>query len=419
MKTKTGIAAFVVTVAFAAAMAPPGFAAGEVHPNMAIEWNQIMLNSFATANVAPAAANRLGGVIAAATFDAVNGIERRYTAIHVKPAGDPEASPEAAAATATYTALLAAFPAQKPALDAALASSVATLKDDDATDQSIALGEAWGASVGAQIMTWRAGDGFNATPPPYTFLTAAGQWQPTPGPTTGPPRFRALATTAPFALTSPSELRPGGPPALTSARYAADLTELIQMGGATSATRTPLQTETARFWQLDTPPAQWDRVADTLAIDHHLSLIKTARLLALVNISLADAIIAVFDAKNFYNFWRPVTAIAGIDPSWQPLLVTPYFQEYPSAHAGVSSAAATILASFFGEDTSFTVTSSGLPGADRSFTSFDAAVAQVSDARVWAGFHFRFSCDDGSALGRQVAEAVGARLMVKTSEGDD
>src|SRR5258706_15324215 len=125
MKTKTGIAAFVVTVAFAAAMAPPGFAAGKVHPNMAIEWNQTMLNSFATANVAPAAANRLAGVIAAATFDAVNGNERRYTAIHVQPAGDPQASPEAGAATATYTAPLAAFPAPNPAPDPALANSQA------------------------------------------------------------------------------------------------------------------------------------------------------------------------------------------------------------------------------------------------------------------------------------------------------
>src|SRR5260370_3824043 len=285
MKTKTGIAAFVVTVAFAAAMAPPGFAAGNVHPNMAIEWNQTMLNSFATANVAPAAADRLAGVTAAATFDAVNGIERRYRAIHVPPAGSREASPEAAAAPATYTALLVGFPAQKLALDAALARSVASLQDDDASAKSIALGEAWGASVGAQIMTWRAGDGFNATPPPYTFLTAAGQWQPTPGPATGPPRFRSLATTAPFALTSPSELRPGGPSALTTARYAADLTKLIQMGGATSATRTPLQTATARFLQLATPPAQWARVAATLAMDHHLSLMTIPRLLALVNIS--------------------------------------------------------------------------------------------------------------------------------------
>src|SRR5260370_33698041 len=109
------------------------------------------------------------------TFDAGHGIELQYPAIGDQPAGAPEASPEAATETATYTALLVAFPAQKPALDAALASSVASLKDDDASDQSIALGEAWGASVGGQIMTWRAGDGFNATPPPYTFLTAAGQ----------------------------------------------------------------------------------------------------------------------------------------------------------------------------------------------------------------------------------------------------
>src|SRR5258708_13179142 len=116
MKTKTGIAAFVVTVAFAAVMAPPGFAAGKVHPNMAIEWNQTMLNSFATANVAPAAANRLAGVIAAATFDAVNGIERRYPAVHVPPAAGPEAPPPAAAPTPTHPATSPTFPPPKPPL---------------------------------------------------------------------------------------------------------------------------------------------------------------------------------------------------------------------------------------------------------------------------------------------------------------
>ena len=427
MRAKLGLAASVAAVAFTAAMSPPAVAAGRVHSNMAIEWNQTMLSSFATANVAPAAANRLAGVIAAATFDAVNGIERQFTAIHVQPAGDPEASPEAAAASATYTALVTAFPAQKPSLDAALASSIASLNDDDNGDGSVGLGLAWGSSVGAQVMAWRAGDGFSAAPPPYTFRTAPGQWQPTPGPTagppcttgpTGPPCFRTLATTVPFALTSPSQFRPAGPPALTSARYAADLDELIRMGGKISAARTPLQTETATFWQVDTPPAQWDRVADSLAMSHHLNLIKTARLLALVNISLADSIIAVFDAKNFYNSWRPVTAIAAIDPSWQPLLVTPYFQEYPSAHAGVSSAAATILASVFGDETSFTVTSAGLPGAQRTFTSFGDAVSQVSDARVWAGFHFRFSCDDGAVLGSQVAGYVAAHLMLPAEDDD-
>jgi hypothetical protein len=418
MRIKLGLAALVAVVAFTAAMAPPAVAAGRMHSNVAIEWNQTMLNSFATANVAPAAANRLAGVIAAATFDAVNGIERKYTAIHVQPAGDPDASPEAAAASATYTALVTAFPAQKPSLDAALANSIASLTDDDNGDGSVARGLAWGSLVGAQIMAWRSGDGFSAAPPPYTFQTAPGQWRPTPGPTTGPPRFRTLATTVPFALTSPSQFRPAGPPALTTDRYAADLSELIRMGGAVSATRTPQQTETAVFWQVDTPPAQWDRVADSLAMSHHLNLIKTARLLALVNISLADSIIAVFDAKNFYNSWRPVTAIGAIDPSWQPLLVTPYFQEYPSAHAGVSSAAATVLASVFGDDTSFAVTSAGLPGVQRTFSSFGNAVAQVSDARVWAGFHFRFSCDDGAVLGSHVAGYVAAHLMLPAEDGD-
>ena len=427
MKIKLGFVVLSAGFVFTAAMAPPVLATARLHPNMAIDWNQTMLSSFATANVAPAAANRLAGVIASATFDAVNGIERKYAAIHVQPAGDPEASPEAAAASATYTALVTAFPAQKPALDAALATSIASLSDDDTGDNSVALGVAWGSSVGAQIMAWRAGDGFKATPPPYTFQTAPGQWRPTPGPAAGPPCttgpagppcFRTLASTAPFALTSPSQFRPAGPPALDSALYAADLNEVMQLGGAISATRTPTQTETAKFWQLDTPPAQWDRVADALAMSHHLNLLKTARLLALVNISLADAIIAVFDAKNFYNSWRPVTAIAAIDPTWQPLLVTPYFQEYPSAHAGVSSAAATILAGAFGDDTDFTVTSAGLPGVQRTFSSFQDAVSQVSDARVWAGFHFRFSCDDGSVLGRQVAGYVAAHLMLP-AEGDD
>src|SRR5690349_10185714 len=151
MKIKLGFAVLVAVVAFTPAMASPALAAGRTHSNVVIDWNQTMLNSFATANVPPAAANRLAGVIASATFDAVNGIERKYTAIHVQPAGDPNASPEAAAASATYTALITAFPAQKPALDAALASSLASLEDEDASGQSVALGEAWGASVGAQI----------------------------------------------------------------------------------------------------------------------------------------------------------------------------------------------------------------------------------------------------------------------------
>jgi membrane-associated phospholipid phosphatase len=161
----------------------------------------------------------------------------------------------------------------------------------------------------------------------------------------------------------------------------------------------------------------WDRVADSLAIENHFDLLRSARLLAFVNIAEADAAIAVWDAKNKFNFWRPVTAIG--DPTWAPLLVTPYFQEYPSGHSGASSAAATILASFFGSDTEFTVTSNGLPGVTRSFTSFSDAVAQVADARVFAGFHFRFSCNDATQMGAQVANYAESTLMRRVSNEED
>lgn len=198
---------------------------------------------------------------------------------------------------------------------------------------------------------------------------------------------------------------------------ARDLNEVKGYGSATSTLRSPYQTETAKFWQLDTPTDMWDRVADSLAQENHLNLVRSARLLALLNMTEADAGIAVWDAKNAFNFWRPVTAIG--DPTWAPLLVTPYFQEYPSGHSGVSSAAASILASAFGSNARFTVTSNGLPGVDRSFTSFSDAIAQVADARVFAGFHFRFSCVDATQMGVLVASYAESTLMQRVSgEGD-
>jgi hypothetical protein len=177
---------------------------------------------------------------------------------------------------------------------------------------------------------------------------------------------------------------------------------------------------------MDTPVGIWDRVADSLALANHLNLLRSARLLAMVNLAEADAIIAVFDAKAHFNSWRPVTAIAGAaldgnpdttaDAGWLPLLTTPYFQEYPSAHSGVSSAAAIVLASFFGNDASFTVTSAGLPGVVRNFSSFSAAVAQVADARIYAGFHFRFSTDDATQMGTQIGHLAGSTLMQRVRD---
>jgi PAP2 superfamily len=420
MRRRVMNSVLAVFVALTGGVAGPGAsltARAAENTNVVIDWNHNMLTTFATAAVPAPPATRLGAIVQAAVFDAVNGIEPQYTAIHVAPAAPRGASRSAAAVGAAYKALVSLFPAQKATLDADRAASIAAIANGEGgMSPAIALGLAWGSTVAGQTLAWRAGDGFSATPAPYVLGTAPGDWQPTPG-GSGPPRFMTLATTTPFALTSPSQFRPEGPPSLTSELYARDLNEVKAYGSINSAVRTPEQAETATFWQGDTPIDMWDRVADSLAVGRHLSLLASARMLAFVNVAEADAAIAVWDAKNKFNFWRPVTAIA--DASWLPLLTTPYFQEYPSGHSGVSSAAATVLASFFGKRAEFTVTSNGLPGVQRSFNSFSSAVAQVADARVFAGFHFRFSCADAGDMGVQVARYAQETLMQRVHEGQD
>jgi hypothetical protein len=389
---------------------------GTTQADTVTQWNLTMIAGLEAAAIPPPPAARIGAIVQASVFDAVNGIARRYTPYHVSPAAPPGASRDAAAAGAADTALTALIPAQKPLFDAQLSATLAQLSDDPShPGPAVRRGLAWGTSVADGILAWRATDGFTAPPPPYTVGSAPGDWQPTPPAFLGPPAaplFRQFATMTPFALTTPAQFAPPGPPPLASARWAQDLAEVQALGSATSTTRTAEQTQTAIFWQADTPAAMWNRVADQLAQAGGLPLAPNARLLAQVNIALADATIAVWNAKNTDNFWRPVTAIrATSDPAWTPLLPTPAFQEYPSAHSGVSSAAATVLAAFYGNATPFTVTSAGLPGVQRDFTTFSSAIQQVEDARIYAGFHFRFSCADAATLGAHVAHYVTSTLM--------
>jgi PAP2 superfamily len=411
----------IVLITAAAALAVPlsalpvaEAAAGSdmARPDTVTQWNLTMIAGLEAARTPPPPSARMGAIVQASVFDAVNGIARRYAFYRVAPAAPPGASRDAAAAGAAYTALVALIPAQKPLFDAQLAATLAQLSDDPShPGRSVERGLAWGETVANDILAWRATDGFNAVLPPYVPGTAPGDWQPTP-PLFGPPLFRQFATMVPFALTSPGQFLPPGPPPLTSARYSQDLAEVQALGSATSSLRTAGQTQTASFWQNDTPAAMWNRVADQLAQASGTTLVRNARLLAQLNIAMADATIGIWNAKNTYNFWRPVTAIqATTDPAWTPLLPTPSFQEYPSAHSGVSSAAASVLAAHYRNNTSFSVTSAGLPGTERDFTSFSSAVTQVEDARIYAGFHFRFSCIDGATLGTQVAHWVTRTLM--------
>ena len=269
-----------------------------------------MLAALATAKVPAPASMRLGAIVQAAVFDAVNGIE---PAVHPNPRRARSASRGITTGGGGRRCLHGArvsVSISEPTLDADLAASVAALRGNyHGSSSPIGLGLSWGDSVAAQIVAWRSTDGFSSPPSPYLPGTSPGDWQPTPG-GSGLPKFQTLATTTPFALTSPSQFRPAGPPALTSAEYTRDFNEVKAFGGATSSARTPYQTETATFWQLDTPTDMWDRVADSLAQENHLNLLKTARLLAFVNLAEADASFAVWDAKTTFNFWRPVTAIA-------------------------------------------------------------------------------------------------------------
>jgi PAP2 superfamily len=210
------------------------------------------------------------------------------------------------------------------------------------------------------------------------------------------------------------------PPALSSTQFLTDLDEIRTMGVYSGSQRTDDQSELALFWAGNTP-LYWNRIAAQLSTNASLSFTHNARLFALLNVSMADAAIACWDGKYRYVFWRPITAIrTGVgsepaDPTWVPWLDffptgTPAHPEYPSGHSTVSGAAAAILSAAFGENTSFTVTSDVRPGT-RSFASFDDAVAEIANARVFGGIHFRTSCVRGNLLGQAVAEYVSANAF--------
>jgi membrane-associated phospholipid phosphatase len=408
----------LAAVTVVAALALPGVAGADV----VTSWNRTLVDVLEATHTPPPPAARDAAIVSSSVFDAVNGVARQFAPVHVVPDAPHGASRAAAAVAAAHESLVALFPSRQAMLDGRYADSLAEL----GSSPSVQRGLAWGTQAADEILAWRSNDGFTAVLAPYLGSTLPGRWQPTP-PAFGPPLFRQFAQMTPFALASPGQFPLPGPPALTSALYATDLNEVEALGSAASSLRTDTETETARFWQLDTPAAMWDRVADALAEAQPWSLVREARVLALTNIALADTTIAVWNAKNVFDSWRPITAIVDAgsdgnpatipDPSWTPLLPTPQFQEYPSAHSAVSASAAAVLASFYGEDTHFTVTSVGLPGVERSFSSFPAAVAQIVDARIFAGFHFRFACEDGVTLGNEISTYIRATTLLRAAGG--
>ena len=346
-----------------------------------------------------------------AEYDSVMAIEGGYESFAVDLDAPAGASPEAAVAAAAHAVLVHYLPDQAATiLDPAYAQSLAAIPHGQAKTNGVATGE----EVAAILIAQRADDGFRA---PHTYTPPdppiPGVWIPT-APT--PPIGTYLAHMRPFSLDSPDQFRPGGPPRLSSRRWADDYNEVKEIGSRTSTTRTPEQTLAARFWA-EPPVQQLHASFRRFLLDHQLNIADAARFMAMVTVVWADAAIACFDAKYHYAFWRPITAIrAGdtdgneatvADPNWLPLLpVTPNHPEYPSAHSCLTPSAARVIARFLGTNQiDYTVPSiTGL--GDRHYYRVQDLEYDVGNARIWGGIHNRTAVEDGIRLGMKVANQV-------------
>ena len=322
-------------------------------------------------------------------------------------------SATAAVAAAAERILSKAFPDQKAAFATELTKNLEAVPDGPRETRGVAFGNA----VADAVIAVRADDGWDRVVT-YDGGTEPGEWRPTP-PGYLPALVPQWGSVTPFALTRGDQFRPDGPPDVTSAAYAAEFNEVKRLGAASSTERSADQTEIARFWADGpgsyTPPGHWNQIATGIAAAEGLSGTASARLLAELNVALADAAIAAWDAKYTYGFWRPVTAIrladtdgnaaTAADPSWVPLLTTPNHPDYVAGHATFSAAAATVLTDFFGEQ-AFSATSVTLPGVTREFDSFADAAAEAAQSRIYAGIHFPSAVEDGLALGHAVGDWV-------------
>jgi hypothetical protein len=408
-----GAAVLAVALAVPAAVAPAAAQAGPAtathRPNAVVTWNTHAETAiFDVARQSPTAAARSFAMVQGAVYDAVNAIAGTpYEPYLAAPRARGDDSVPAAVATAAYRVLLSMFPDQATALRAQYDAALAEIRDGRAERGGIAVGEATAAAMIAarrddgafSDATWRVG-------------TGPGEWRPTP------PGFLQVgawfATLRPFVIRDAGDYRTPGPPALASRAYARDLNEVKALGSATSTTRTPDQTESAIWWD-DPRLVEWE-IKRRLAADHRLGALQTARMFAMVDVAAADSLIACYQEKKHWSFWRPVTAIpladtdgnpaTTADPAWTPLRVTAPSTEYPSGHACFTSATVVALRTFFGRDDLSISAFSADSGTTRSYDNLSAALAELLEARIWAGVHYRKAVVDGERLSAAVTRDV-------------
>lgn len=395
-------------------------------------WNQISESAVKTAGHPPPLAALDFAIVHLAIYDAVESIDGRYEVYYTRVPG-ATGSLSAAAAKAGHDVLVGLFPGQVATLDLAYADFLAA-NGVDPLDPGIAVG----AQTAANILALRADDGrFPVSPPPFLGSSAIGQWRPTPSLLPGPPPSLApgltpwVAKVRPFTMQSDSQFRVDPPPTLTSERWADDYNETRTMGSLTGSLRTAEQTEMGYFWA-DSGPVLWQNALRYISNNYLRETGDSARMYALAEAAMADAQIACWDSKYFYNFWRPITAIrlgdqdgnsaTVADPDWQPLINTPNFPEYPSGHADVSGAVTHVLRLFFGRDElSFQMSTTNAVALQktRTFSRFSQAEQEVIDARVYVGIHYRHSDVIAGAQGRRVANWVFRHFLRPVRESAD
>jgi len=377
------------------------------------DWNQIAVEAGYKAGGGNAPHARAMAIMHLAMFEAVNSLGPRYAPYRQRLPAEAGASADAAAAVAAHDVLKRIYPQQAPGFEAELLAALNRGADGPAKAAGIRLGE----QAAARLLAERADDG-SAAPDTYRPFTLAGSYVPTT-----PPLFSSWGQVRPFAMRRADALRPPPPYALDSARWARDYNEIKTLGAKHGSSRTPEQTEIARFWALS-GPATYNPVTRQVAAAQQLDLLDNARLFALSAMATADAAIAIFDAKYAYGFWRPVTAIRNgdvdgndateRDAGWEPLIPTPMHPEYPCAHCIFQGSAAAVLRALYGDVVPrFSLSSSTAPGVVRSYGRLSDYVAEVVDGRIYEGVHYRLSGEVGAQMGRQLGDHVVANYLRK------
>jgi hypothetical protein len=404
-------AAVVATLTWVAAPSP-------AHADAVTDWNQTALGvTHVTAAFAGGAwfQVRTMAHMHAAVFDTVNAIERRYLPYAVDLRSPAGTSIDAAVASAAHAVLSVEAPAQKAAIDRALAAALAKVPDGQGKNDGIALGK----QVAEKLLADWAKDGV-ADPAVFQIPPAGpGVWQQTPQ--WGAPIYYSWRLVKPMAIKDARSYDIGGPPALASERFARDFNEVKSLGARHSTTRTSEQLAVASYWTVQTI-IPWNKAAQAASRARNLGVAENARLFALLNIAAHDTQIVGAEQKYRYNFWRPITAIRqGLgsinpsltaDPSWEPVINTPGFPDYPSGHCITSGGALGVLLALFPDDkVNVSDTHMPLVGIPRSWSSFTQMAKEVEDARVWAGIHFRAADEDGTKMGRRIGADVVATLL--------